>query len=147
MKKVYKRILKCLQKAEKFDKITQVAEHKISEILGIRQAVRQRTLTPSFGCSNHLSPAKKNGMHFGIPFFCCIMQMRSDSRVGAANGSERFALRGRNKKGLVKQNGQLKIVQRGALLKARITYPQPQKKHAKRCAFFVAVGRAQELLR
>ena len=68
-----------MQKAEKFDKITQVNGIKLYT-MGIRQAVRQRTLTPSFGCSNHLSPATKKGMPVGVPFFVAEMK-REDVRV------------------------------------------------------------------
>ena len=38
--------------------------------MGRRQAVRQRTLTPSFGCSNHFAPAKNTAHQIGVLYFC-----------------------------------------------------------------------------
>ena len=56
--------------------------------MGRRQAVRQRTLTPSFGCSNHFAPATKRDIPCGISFFV-ILWVKDESpalRVFARGG-------------------------------------------------------------
>ena len=94
--------------------------------MGRRQAVRQRTLTPSFGCSNHFAPAKQNRPPSGglFCFFECVREVIRGWEPFCE--SKTLCLADVEKRPSWRQRTTLITSERGAPLKARIPSPRPK---------------------